>query len=583
MKFLKNNMGFILIFLAILAFFAYNTIDLKDQEINPNPISTEDTNHRQIKVEVKGEVLQPGIYDCFDNDRVVDLINLAGGLTLDADTGNINQSERVYDEMVIIVPRISSGHIPPEDIYRYIYVEIKGQVNEPGVYKIKENAILDDLIFMSGGLTPLADTREVNLAEKLKHEKLYIIEKLVDQYIYVEVKGQVRNPGVYQMNQGDLLRDAIDEAGGLKEEAYTKELNLARLLVNNEFIYIYHLDDMLDEFAVEVKGQVKNPGVYYFKQETRVIDVIQSAGGFTDLSNYEKVNLSEIVEDEQVIIIPMLKEATLFAVDIKGQVKYPGVYYLKEGSRIIDVIGMAGGFRPDADSSLVNLSEYVYDEQVIEISEVDNDKEYFYVELRGQVILPGIYSFLPGERLISIINRAGGLTAKADIDNMNLTRQLEDQEVIVVPSIYEEKIYVQVSGEVFNPGSYLVPRGIDMIDLLEIAGGLTVYADYEYIDFYQVFYSNSSVYIPSIPSTEVITEEVTTQIPDLPNNPSGKVNINLATREELQTLTGIGVILAERIIDYRMQHGFFENIEGIMSVSGIGTSIYENIKDHITV
>ena len=64
---------------------------------------------------------------------------------------------------------------------------------------------------------------------------------------------------------------------------------------------------------------------------------------------------------------------------------------------------------------------------------------------------------------------------------------------------------------------------------------------------------------------------------------AGPVNINTASREELQTLDGIGPALAQRIIDYRSENGDFADIGDIMNVSGIGSAKFEKIRDYITV
>lgn len=63
----------------------------------------------------------------------------------------------------------------------------------------------------------------------------------------------------------------------------------------------------------------------------------------------------------------------------------------------------------------------------------------------------------------------------------------------------------------------------------------------------------------------------------------GRLNINAATAEEFTELDGIGEKLAQRIIDYRTEHGVFAQTEGIMLIPGIGEKVYENIKDKIAV
>ena len=70
---------------------------------------------------------------------------------------------------------------------------------------------------------------------------------------------------------------------------------------------------------------------------------------------------------------------------------------------------------------------------------------------------------------------------------------------------------------------------------------------------------------------------------DKPNNISGKISINKASKEELMHLSGIGEAKANKIIEYRTQNGLFTTIEDIKKVSGIGEAIFAKIKDYITV
>jgi len=64
---------------------------------------------------------------------------------------------------------------------------------------------------------------------------------------------------------------------------------------------------------------------------------------------------------------------------------------------------------------------------------------------------------------------------------------------------------------------------------------------------------------------------------------TGKININTASANQLQSLHGIGPAISERIVDYRNEHGRFRRIEDIKNVSGIGPGRFDNIKDDITV
>ncbi len=66
-------------------------------------------------------------------------------------------------------------------------------------------------------------------------------------------------------------------------------------------------------------------------------------------------------------------------------------------------------------------------------------------------------------------------------------------------------------------------------------------------------------------------------------SPQAKININTASLEELQTLPRIGPAIAQRIIDYRKEHGPFKKIEDLLKVQGIGERVFEQIKDRITV
>lgn len=146
----------------------------------------------------------------------------------------------------------------------------------------------------------------------------------------------------------------------------------------------------------------------------------------------------------------------------------------------------------------------------------------------------------------------------------------EDEETL-------KYIYIDIKGQVQNPGVYKVLKDSRLFQLLSFAGGVTNEADTLAINLSLKLYDQQVVYIPSYQDEYPIIIDV------INDSLAGVININSATLELLDTLPGIGPSTAQSIIDYRMEFGFFESIEDIMNVSGIGESTFNEIKDLITV
>lgn len=147
----------------------------------------------------------------------------------------------------------------------------------------------------------------------------------------------------------------------------------------------------------------------------------------------------------------------------------------------------------------------------------------------------------------------------------------------------KEKIYVQISGEIKYPGVYEMENGDRVFQLVEKAGGLTENADLNSINLSKKLIDGEKIIIFA---KKVINESSTSisQSGITPSQPkSNLININTASKEELESLPGIGPALAQRIIDYRETNGYFQTIEDIKKVSGIGDKKFEAIKNLITV
>lgn len=147
-----------------------------------------------------------------------------------------------------------------------------------------------------------------------------------------------------------------------------------------------------------------------------------------------------------------------------------------------------------------------------------------------------------------------------------------------MPTPIPARIVVYVCGAVVNPDVYSLLEGSRVKEAVEAAGGFTAKADRVRINLARRLSDGEQVYVPKI------GEEALPVAPTAPSGQAGgKININTATAEELDTLPGIGPAYAERIIRHREEFGPFKKIEDIKKVRGIGDAAFEEIKDLITV
>lgn len=151
------------------------------------------------------------------------------------------------------------------------------------------------------------------------------------------------------------------------------------------------------------------------------------------------------------------------------------------------------------------------------------------------------------------------------------------------------EVCVDIGGAVKNPGVYTVQGGTRLYEVIEMAGGLRSDADTDSVNQASVVEDGVKIIIPKYSEAGSESQNTSTLIEGSSNgvivsdseNP-GFVNINTADKEELKTLSGIGDVMADRIIEYRAARRF-EKKEDIMSVKGIGSAIFEKIKDRIIV
>lgn len=147
------------------------------------------------------------------------------------------------------------------------------------------------------------------------------------------------------------------------------------------------------------------------------------------------------------------------------------------------------------------------------------------------------------------------------------------------------KIKVHITGEVLKKGLIELDEGSRIADAINEAGNITEFADLSKVNLAYELSDGQKVYIPSIKdeTEEYISESAGESVLEDEDVKDGKININTADIDLLQTINGVGESLASKIIDYRKQNGKFKSVEDLKNVSGIGDKKLEDIKDKVIV
>jgi len=196
---------------------------------------------------------------------------------------------------------------------------------------------------------------------------------------------------------------------------------------------------------------------------------------------------------------------------------------------------------------------------------------------RGYILITLVYLLISGGMVLFLRRPA----PPAIVITTPTSTPLPEPTVTPTPA----PLRVYVTGAVVHPDVYLLATGSIIRDALVAAGGATSNADLNRINLAQQVYDQQQIYVPRL-GEENPPIPLPAPLPSTTSSsvqPTGKVNINTATAEELDTLPGIGPAIAQRIIEYRQANGTFQSIEEIKNVSGIGDKLFERLKDLITV
>jgi polysaccharide biosynthesis/export protein len=408
------------------------------------------------QVIVSGMVRRPAIYELHEESSLADVIELAGGILPAAALQHIElQRLQAHEKRTMQTIEVSAGgdtaaiekelsivkiedgdeiHIFPIAAYNENAIYLQGHVQRPGRYSYREGMKLTDVIASYGDLLPepsghYAEIVRLNapdfrpsvesfdlaaaLANPAESPQLRALDtvRIFSRYDFeptptVWIGGEVRSPGKYRTSGQAHLRDAIFLAGGVSPDAALDAAQLFRT----------QADGTMRIVSVNLNAALAgNPADNLILQPRDRLLVHRSAG--------------------------RVEPATVY---IKGEVAKPGRYPLTSNMHVEDLIGVAGGLKRSADNANADLTSYavgatrqvVTQSRAVELSAAMTGDESANVALldgdvltirqnpgwndiaasatvKGEVEHAGSYGIKPGERLSSLLMRAGGFGPQA--------------------------------------------------------------------------------------------------------------------------------------------------------------------------
>ena len=199
-----------------------------------------------------------------------------------------------------------------------------------------------------------------------------------------------------------------------------------------------------------------------------------------------------------------------------------------------------------------------------ESKKVEDKSGRVFVDIGGEVRKPGVYSVSKSARIYEVIDKAGGLTSKAETSTINQAETVTDGQKITIPAKDAQTAprstpTAQNTGQSASSGGSGGTSAAAGTGTASGSGGSTTGTG-----------AAGSASGGSADSSGSASS-------------SALININTADSSALQQISGVGPVTADKIIEYRTQNGAFQSIEDIKNVSGIGDKTFEKMKDMITV
>ncbi|OIP85030.1 MAG: hypothetical protein AUK44_00695 [Porphyromonadaceae bacterium CG2_30_38_12] len=398
-------------------------------------------NIRSIRVTVIGEATRPGTYTLPSLATAFNALYACGG---PGSIGTMRNIKVMRDGKV-------AAHL---DIYRFLVdgvlennislrdndvllispviarASLRGAVKREGIFEIKKNETLSDLITFAGGYSDNAYKDKITNYRLTNTEKTvvdvlqnqvatykihtgdeFVVAKTLNRFDNrVVLIGAVFRPGDYAIESGLTLQKLLEKAGGVKEDAYLlkgfitrkKENQIPELLSFNiqkvldgsqpvillqkdDEVEIKSLFDYREKETVSIVGEVKAPGTFTLIDNITLKDLIFKANGFTEMAMTDSVELIRIIKDKQTLLTSKNKTTVQkFCIAKNLELKEDeGNIFLKNGDQVV-------------------------------VRRISGYEGVRMVKIEGEVIYPGAYNITnKGERISDLLKRSGGLTAYA--------------------------------------------------------------------------------------------------------------------------------------------------------------------------
>lgn len=401
---------------------------------------------RTVDIFVVGEANNPGTYSVNALSSVITALFAAGGPSKNGSLRNISlirngSAPKILDlyEFFSRGKKKQDVRLQPGDtIFIPVLgpvVGISGCVKRPAIYELKGGETIGDIIALGGGILPLGylqnvvlervkghqrrviksfnldpshDKANKNLGEPLQDFdliRIYPVHKRLRQVVYLE--GHVKYPREYELKPGMRLSDLIPSYDYLLPEPYLPQGEVIRLMPpdlhpeilafnlgelmdgkGNQNIMLQDMDRVVvydawekrEKPEVTIKGAVRYPGTYRLYKGMTLKDLIFKAGNLTDKAFLDRANLTRIITSQDNTDTLKLEFSPRHA--------------------------MAGLSK---ENLALKKNDAVYIREIPKYRQALERKVY----LEGAFLFPGEYAFSEGERLNSVIERAGGLTDEA--------------------------------------------------------------------------------------------------------------------------------------------------------------------------